>query len=366
MDYQEKVLLTSPLAYFPLTELSGATCYDLVAGRNGTGSGIVRSYTGPNGTPATEFDTADLVNLLSGGIGSVFPLTEGTIMAWCRCDEWVTSSPRYVLRAQDSAAGSDFRFYKSGTSRFSQRFETDLGGRVDQNLPTPFNPTGWFPAFFLWDASTLQLKANWGTKVSRAITHPFTRPLTLCDLGYGWSGALCHIAIWTTILNDVQLSSLEGFAMADKGKFSISLIDYDSEATNTSLNTAAITAGNFAAQETLKDALRDAIAQMTIGNVQKTEYSNVDLLSVTPASAQAAQRELKWLVSFHDTTTLKKYSCEIGTADPDQLDPNDKAHAHLGDTGIVDGFKTAFEAVILSEVGNAVTIDEITLVGRRL
>jgi len=365
MDYQDKVIGLSPLAYFPLTELTGQTCIDLAAGRNGAGSGLIRSYTGPNGTPATEFNGAALVNLLGGGIGSVFPLAQGSIMAWCRCDDWPSASIRYVFRAQDSVNASDLRFYKSAASRFAERFETDAGGRVDQNL-TSFAPAGWFPAFFLWDETSLQFKANWQSKISKAITAPFTRPLTLIDIGYGWIGGLSHVAIWSTLLSDAQLAQLESFSMADKGKFMISFIDYDSEVATTSLNVAAMTAGNFAAQETLKDALRDAAAQMTIGNTAKTEYGNVDLLSITPASVEEAQRELKWLVSYHDSTTLKKQTCEIGTADPDQLDPNDRAHAHIGDSGIVDGFITAFEAVVLSDVGNAVVVDEITLVGRRV
>jgi len=146
----------------------------------------------------------------------------------------------------------------------------------------------------------------------------------------------------------------------------VTLTDYDGEKTTVRLHTAALTAGNFDAQVTLMDALRDAIGQMTLGVLHKTVYANNDLLSNSSATDMGAQREMKWLVSWHDAVTLQKGSTEIGTADTDQLDPNDRAHAHIGDAGIVDDFVDDFEAVVKSLAGNAVVIDEITLVGRML
>lgn len=152
--------------------------------------------------------------------------------------------------------------------------------------------------------------------------------------------------------------------MADKGISSFSQIDFDGEVTTFNINHAALTGANFAATETLLDSLRDAMAAITLGTVSKTRYGNEDLLSITKASAEAAQRELKWLVSYHDATSLKRYSVEIGCADTDQLDPNDRAHAEIGDAGLVDAFIAAFEAVAKSPSGGAVVVDEITLVGR--
>jgi hypothetical protein len=146
----------------------------------------------------------------------------------------------------------------------------------------------------------------------------------------------------------------------------MTLIDYDSEKTTVKLHVPAVTAVNFAAQETLKDALRDAIAQMTLGTSNRTEYGNADLLSVDPPDDVNAQREDKWLVSFRDTVNNKRGSFEIGTADRDQLDPNDRKHAHIGDGLIVDGFVDAVEAVVLSVDGNAIEVQEITLVGRNI
>lgn len=154
--------------------------------------------------------------------------------------------------------------------------------------------------------------------------------------------------------------------MADKGYSAFQQTDYDGEKTTFGINHVALTAGNYAATETLLDSLRDAMAAITLGTVSETRYGNTDLLSITLPSDQAAQRELKWLVAYHDTTSLKRYSVEIGCADTDQLDPNDRAHAEIGDAGLVDAFITAFEAVAKSPTGGACVVDEITLVGRRI
>lgn len=154
--------------------------------------------------------------------------------------------------------------------------------------------------------------------------------------------------------------------MADKGRMTVQFLDYDSEVSSFQVGVAALTSANFTAQETAMDALRDAAAAITLGNTSQTVYANVDKLSITPASDQTAQRELKWLVSYHDTTSLNRFSCELPTADPDQLDPNDRAHAEIGDGGLVDAFVAAFEAVVKSPDGGSVVVDEITLVGRRV
>lgn len=154
--------------------------------------------------------------------------------------------------------------------------------------------------------------------------------------------------------------------MANKGFIGQTWVDYDNESSTVRLNVPAITAANHDAQTALHSALRIAIATMVKGVLIKNTYGNEDRVALGPATDQDAQRELKWLVSYHDVTTLKRYSVELPCADVTQLDPNDRAHAHIGDGGEVDDFVTAFEAAVISEVGNTVVVDEITLVGRRL
>jgi len=136
--------------------------------------------------------------------------------------------------------------------------------------------------------------------------------------------------------------------------------------TSTGVKVAALTAANFDAQAILRNALEAAIEGIVIGVVQRQSLGNEVIASISPSSDTAAQRESKWLVDYHDTTSLKRYSVEIGTADPDQLDAQDRAHAEIGDEDVVDAFITAFEAYVLSPTGGAVVVDEITWVGRNV
>jgi hypothetical protein len=152
--------------------------------------------------------------------------------------------------------------------------------------------------------------------------------------------------------------------MAAKGELHLSYLDYDGETGKTRLHWTAITAANFDAQNTLRTNLVTAIAGICNGVLAHWSFGNADSPAATPPADQTAQRELRWLVQYHDNSTLKKYKAEIPCPDMAVLDDNDRAHAEIGDGDVVDAFVTAFEAGVISDAGNAITVDEITLVGR--
>jgi len=150
------------------------------------------------------------------------------------------------------------------------------------------------------------------------------------------------------------------------GYYAASIADYDGEIGTLQFAVAALTAANFAAEGTKRGDF-DIALQAIIGGVrQREQFGNRIVSSLEVATSEAAQRELKWLVQYHDATSLKRYSLEIPTALVTVLDPNDRAHAEIGDAGVVDAFITAFTAYALTPDGNAPVVDEITLVGRPL
>jgi len=367
MAQQAKVLATTPLAYWPANEGTGLAIADASGnGYHATASGITWAKGGPGGDWSPVFAGAAYINLLAAGMGAAWPYASGTIMAWAKLTDWSGATQRYILRGYNDPIDSEYRLYKNAANAFRAAYyppSTPIGINT-----TPFAPGDWFPVVYQWDVASgkLWLKLAGGAKVEASGIQAFASDLIYLRAGTSWLGSLSDIAVWSRLLTDTELSSLEVYSVADKGKAIFTLMDYDREKTAVQIHHVALTAGNFAATETLLDALRDAIAQMTLGTMVQTRYGNEDLLSITPASDEQAQREAKWLVSYHDTTSLISYSCEIGTADFDQLDPGDRKHAHIGDSGIVDGFITAFEAVAKSPTGGAVVVDEITLVGRNV
>ena len=145
--------------------------------------------------------------------------------------------------------------------------------------------------------------------------------------------------------------------------------DYSGESTVMTVNVPVINAANFDAQESLHAALEVTIELVTIGSKVKRQKIIEDLGSGGFASDTEAQREMKWLISYHDNSfPARKLSVELGCADVidvDLLQPNSDI-ADLTDADWVT-FVTNFEALVVAPyTGNAVTLDRITLVGRNL
>jgi hypothetical protein len=150
-----------------------------------------------------------------------------------------------------------------------------------------------------------------------------------------------------------------------EGFYMRTLKDYDGEKTTFRVRATEVTAANFDAQATLRAALATAIAGITLGVYTRTAFGNEDTQVVADPSEPTCQRELKWLIQYRETGG-GLYRVELGTADLTALDPNDRAHAHIGDSAEVDAFVAAFEAYAKGPGGGAVTIQEITLVGRNI
>jgi len=145
------------------------------------------------------------------------------------------------------------------------------------------------------------------------------------------------------------------------------ITDYSNEKSTTVLNTTVLTAGNFAAQQTLAAALAAAIEDLTIGELTK-QINSVPVLD-TPAipTNPYAQREMKWLVSYQGDVSGKLFSSEIAAPDiTDNVVPNtDTADITSTDWA---AFVTAFEAYVKSpdDATETVTVIGAHLVGRNI
>jgi len=152
-----------------------------------------------------------------------------------------------------------------------------------------------------------------------------------------------------------------------KSQIQQSYKDYSKEVSRLRLWVTTLTAGNFAAQTALHLTLFGALDALTLGLQQKTHtIADVSTLNVTPATNPLAQRENKWLLQYHGSTTRKNYSVELPCADLTLLDPNntdfiDKTLAVWTD------LKAAFEAVVVDpDDSAAVVLDDAVFVGRNL
>jgi len=128
---------------------------------------------------------------------------------------------------------------------------------------------------------------------------------------------------------------------------------------------STLTAANIVAQLGLVSALNTAVLAITRGSQAATNVLAVSTQSAVVNADPLAQREVKWLVRYHDTASTK-FTLEIPTADLSLLDAGTE-FLNLEDGGPIEAFVTAFQDVVKSpdDPTLTVTVDSIQFVGRR-
>lgn len=112
-------------------------------------------------------------------------------------------------------------------------------------------------------------------------------------------------------------------------------------------------------------SLLAAIENVTVAITAQAAVSQVIRYSNTFPTDSQSQREKKWIVSYEDTVTFRRYSVEIPCAQlvDSQFKPNtdeiDLSNA------IWINFVNAFEAAVVSPDGNAVNVLAVTFSGAR-
>lgn len=111
--------------------------------------------------------------------------------------------------------------------------------------------------------------------------------------------------------------------------------------------------------------LIDAIEGMSIGTMAEgavLRRTVVDAGSTAVPTNHFAQRELKFLCKYSDNVNGKEYSFTIPAADAAQTVGNTDMVSL--ESGVGAALKTAFDTHALSELGNAVTLNSVELIGR--
>jgi hypothetical protein len=152
--------------------------------------------------------------------------------------------------------------------------------------------------------------------------------------------------------------------MAERGFLRLSLRDYDGEATVVAVRSTTLSLGNWTAQSIARGLFISAAQGISLGLRVSQEFGNRNLENIGKAAAVNSQRELKWLIRFHDATTLKRQTLEFGCANVSLLDPNRRGFAKLDDGGAMAFFVSQFQGFVLTDDGHAPVIDSIELVGR--
>lgn len=149
-------------------------------------------------------------------------------------------------------------------------------------------------------------------------------------------------------------------------KVSFEYQDYSRERSKVGFDIVTITADNFDATINAVNSLSAAIlATQTENALQSKKVMAQDtLVSRSPASDKASQRERKWMLTLEDATlhTLSRH--EIPLADSQWVTANSD-FADLGASPFA-ALKTAIEATVKSPAGNSVLLVSAQLVGKRI
>jgi hypothetical protein len=147
-----------------------------------------------------------------------------------------------------------------------------------------------------------------------------------------------------------------------EGFYSRSIRDWQGKISHFGFRVPELTAENFDAEYAKYVTFHTASKNIILGKPAGDRFGIVYPRAAVVATPTATRR-LKWRVLMRDTITGEDSVIEVGTANPELLDPNSRKLANR-DQEDISYFISQLEGYALSPDGNAITVVEIRLVGR--
>ena len=206
-NYNDLVMGTRPIAYWPLDESAGTVARCLVnTAQNGTYTGVTlaNDNTGPFGTPAPWFDGAtSYTNIYSATLAAAFDGAEGSAMLWIKVHNagtWTDVTNRRILELQVDATNFVEMVKTNGNNRFDWR--TNAGGVAETIINAAANELDWICVGISWSKAADKVIAYWNGLQNGAAA-----------AGIGvWAGALAATKCTIGAQNTVPQSPWHGWA----------------------------------------------------------------------------------------------------------------------------------------------------------
>jgi len=224
-NYNDLVMGTQPIAYWPQSESSGLTAYCLTnPAMNGTYTGVTlaNDLTGPFGTPAPFYDGAnDYCNIYSAALNTAFSGAEGTVAIWAKVNGigvWTDAAIRQTINLWVN--GNNYlRPQKMNVNNLFQHFyrANAIGETVNSAGRTDIV---WMHVALSWSKSAEEMKAYiYGAQVGATQINlgVWAGNLlnTACCIGANgtgpsevWHGWLGPCAIWNRALTPAEIAAL--------------------------------------------------------------------------------------------------------------------------------------------------------------
>jgi hypothetical protein len=222
--YQQKTLKYSPVAYWPLDEVSGTNANCLVnAAQDGTFARDVSAMgttMGPDGETAPVFNGAgDYINIDTAALEAAFDGDEGSWMIWVQ--------PVESAQWNDTNLRRPFTIYGNNGTDDQLYFQADGGGNmlqvrrgsgVDRNDSIAVSGAGWVHFTGRWSRTNNEteiFKDGVGTG-SPAICDQNWSSATFARALIGawaasslpWAGGIAHVALFDRVLSDTEIEEL--------------------------------------------------------------------------------------------------------------------------------------------------------------
>lgn len=225
--YTNKVVALSPIAYWPLAELSGLVIVDASGnGRNGAYKGAGEPLLGQvgigDGRNAPLFDgTNDYGDIFSASLAGAFSGAEGTVACWVKINAagvWSDAADRRPINLRVDANN---RLNMNKTATLNQVSCTYVAGGTSKGVNfTTAGPLTWFHLAMTWSAGADQLKfyvngTQQGATQTALGTWAGSLATGVCAIGASdligsaeWSGNVAHVAVWASALSAAQVLAL--------------------------------------------------------------------------------------------------------------------------------------------------------------
>jgi hypothetical protein len=225
--YTNKVVALSPIAYWPLAELSGTTILDASGNaRNGTykaaGEPLLGQVGIGDGRNAPLFDGSnDYANVYSASLAGAFNAAEGSMAIWFKvaaAGVWTDATDRRGIQMRVDS-NNRVQLFKTATNNQVQGFYNAGGTGKTVNFTTSA-PLTWFHLAITWSKSADQMifyfnGAQQGATQTGLGVWAGSLSSTLTLVGAGdqaggnvYSGYLAHAAVWDTPLSAAQILTL--------------------------------------------------------------------------------------------------------------------------------------------------------------
>ena len=227
--YNDLVMGTQPIAYWPQSESSGLTAYCLTnPAMNGTYTGVTlaNDLTGPFGTPAPYFDGLnDYCDIGNATFRAAFQAAaeagEFSVMSWGKVNAgavWTDGAERNLVRVLVDA--NNFIYQRKAVGNNRMEHDYNGAGTFDRVANTPYSNTAWFCTITTVSDSADEMKGYWdaaqvgGTQAGIGLWAGLPNAgqtvigAATVVPGSVWHGWIGPVAVWPYVLPQAVVSTV--------------------------------------------------------------------------------------------------------------------------------------------------------------